>query len=488
MPPTNGIYYQWKDGDTLDSVANEFKANVDDIIGWPGNDIDLTNPTVEPGSWVMVPGGQRDFVQWLIPTIATGSSGTSNTSSSSCPGGAVGSGAFVWPADNHFLSGNDYWSGHLGIDIAAGEGAPVYAADAGVVTMAQGGDNYGYGNVIQIDHGNGYSTLYAHLSVIGVGVCQSVYAGQWIGSAGSTGNSTGAHLHFEVRRERRVHQSLVRSPVNTNLAGYSNLSGFLIPMSETQLEQYLSALPLSAFRYYDTLGSTNDEALAWASQGAPDFSLILADEQTNGRGRMNRKWFTPPRSALAMSLILRPTTIERAHPTRTTGLLALSLAESLLKLGLVPQIKWPNDVLLTGRKVAGILVETTWMGEDLDALILGMGVNVLNMSVPPAEQLLFPATSIETELGHPIERTEVLRDVLARVLDWRPKLGTDAFLKSWEGSLAFRGQQVQVQGGSEKPVMGELLGLETDGSLRLRDKHGKSVTVQFGEVHLRPLA
>jgi murein DD-endopeptidase MepM/ murein hydrolase activator NlpD len=199
VPPTNGIYYQWKDGDTLESVANEFKANVDDIIGWPGNDIDLTNPTVEPGSWVMVPGGQREFVQWLIPTIATGSSGTSNTSSSSCPGGAVGSGAFVWPADNHYLSGNDYWSGHLGIDIAAGEGAPIYAADSGVVTMAQGGDNYGYGNVIQIDHGNGYSTVYAHLSVIGVGVCQSVYAGQWIGSAGSTGNSTGAHLHFEVR-------------------------------------------------------------------------------------------------------------------------------------------------------------------------------------------------------------------------------------------------------------------------------------------------
>ena len=200
VPPTNGIYYQWKDGDTLESVAKEFKANVDDIVGWPGNDIDLTNPTVEPGSWVMIPGGQRDFVQWLIPTIATGSSGTSNTSTSSCPGGAVGSGAFVWPADNHYLSGNDYWSGHLGIDIAAGNGAPVYAADSGVVTMAQGGDNYGYGNVIQIDHGNGYSTVYAHLSVIGVSVCQSVYAGQWIGSAGSTGNSTGAHLHFEVRK------------------------------------------------------------------------------------------------------------------------------------------------------------------------------------------------------------------------------------------------------------------------------------------------
>jgi len=201
LPPTNGIYYQWKDGDTLEAIANEYEAEVDDILGWPGNDIDLTNPKLDPGSWVMIPGGAREFVQWLIPTIATGASGTSGTSGGgSCPGGAVGSGAFVWPADNHFLSGNDYWSGHLAIDIAAGEGAPIYAADSGVVTMAQGGDNYGYGNVIQIDHGNGYSTLYAHLSVIGVGTCESVYAGQWIGGAGNTGNSQGAHLHFEVRQ------------------------------------------------------------------------------------------------------------------------------------------------------------------------------------------------------------------------------------------------------------------------------------------------
>jgi len=200
IPPTDGIYYQWKENDTLDSVAEEFNANVEDIINFPGNDIDLTNPKVDSGTWVMIPGGEREFVQWLVPTVASGASGTSSTSQSACPSGAVGSGAFVWPTDNHFLSGNDYWSGHLGIDIAAGEGAPVYAADNGVVTMAQGGYNYGYGNVIQIDHGNGYSTVYAHLSVIGVPVCSSVFAGQWIGAAGNTGNSQGAHLHFEVRQ------------------------------------------------------------------------------------------------------------------------------------------------------------------------------------------------------------------------------------------------------------------------------------------------
>jgi murein DD-endopeptidase MepM/ murein hydrolase activator NlpD len=200
IPPTDGIYYQWKETDTLESVAKEFKTTIDDIINYPGNNIDLTNPKVDSGSWVMVPGGQREFVQWLVPTIAKGKSGTSPTSQSSCGGGAVGSGAFVWPAGNHFLSGNDYWSGHLGIDISAGEGAPIYAADSGVVTMAAGGYNYGYGNVIQIDHGNGYSTVYAHLSAIFVSVCQSVSAGQQIATSGATGNAQGAHLHFEVRQ------------------------------------------------------------------------------------------------------------------------------------------------------------------------------------------------------------------------------------------------------------------------------------------------
>jgi murein DD-endopeptidase MepM/ murein hydrolase activator NlpD len=200
IPPADGIYYQWKENDTLDVVANEFDANPDDILNYPGNDIDLSDPKVESGTWVMIPGGTREFVQWLVPTVATGASGTSSTSQNSCPGGAVGSGFFLWPADDHSLSGNDYWSGHLGIDIAAGEGATVYAADSGVVTMAQGGYNYGYGNVIQIDHGNGYSTIYAHLNAYFVGVCQSVSAGQQIGTSGNTGNSQGAHLHFEVRQ------------------------------------------------------------------------------------------------------------------------------------------------------------------------------------------------------------------------------------------------------------------------------------------------
>jgi murein DD-endopeptidase MepM/ murein hydrolase activator NlpD len=113
-------------------------------------------------------------------------------------GGAFGTGTFVWPAANRSLSGNDYWDGHLAIDIAAATGAPVYATDSGVVVYAAsiGG---GYGNMVMIDHGNGYHSVYAHLSQIVARCGQSTYQGNIVGYAGSTGNSTGPHLHFEVR-------------------------------------------------------------------------------------------------------------------------------------------------------------------------------------------------------------------------------------------------------------------------------------------------
>lgn len=201
--PVDGVYYKWKAGDTLPAVAGSFGVTTDDLVDWPGNHIDPLTPTVAEGNWLVVPGGKRAFKQWLVPTIARGRAGVGRAlGSGGCSGdftqGAVGSGAFIWPSGNHYLSGNDYWSGHLGIDIAAGLGAPVWAADSGVVVYA-GWSEGGYGNLVMIDHGNGYQTLYAHLNVLNVGCGQSVGKGQGIGQAGSTGNSTGAHLHFEVR-------------------------------------------------------------------------------------------------------------------------------------------------------------------------------------------------------------------------------------------------------------------------------------------------
>ncbi len=200
IPPTDGILYEWKEGDSLEDVARDFRASADDILIWHGNRLDLTDPEIEPGKVVMIPGGRREFQQWVVPTIPVGRAGVYAGIPGGCEvsgPGLYGGGFFQWPTDNRYLSGNDYWSGHLAIDIAAATGAPIYAADSGVVVFA--GWLGGYGNMIMIDHRNGYHTLYAHLSSMNVSCGAGVVQGNIIGRAGSTGNSTGPHLHFEVR-------------------------------------------------------------------------------------------------------------------------------------------------------------------------------------------------------------------------------------------------------------------------------------------------
>ncbi len=257
-------------------------------------------------------------------------------------------------------------------------------------------------------------------------------------------------------------------------------------MNQNELKKILSKLPLGDIRYFDSIGSTNNEALAWATSGAKDLSLVIADEQTAGRGRLDRKWFTPKGTALAFSLILRPTTGEKPHLTRIVGLAALAVADALRRRGLDTQIKWPNDVLLNGCKVAGILIESVWSGDEVDCLVIGTGINVFNQAVPSADLLQFPATSLEKSLGPFIEREKLLQDILAGIIALRPHIGSEAFLASWEKALAFRGEQVQVEEGKGTSVTGKLLGLEPDGSLRLSNVDGKSVTVRFGDVRLRP--
>lgn len=204
IPPVDGLMYTWKDGDTIQKVADEFKAQADDILNWPGNNIDLTDPKIQPGTVVMIPGGKRQLIDWtqFIPAYTRGSgSATSTLGQSTCGGGPAGP-PTTWPTTGpHTISGNDYGPSHQGIDITAPEGTPVLAAGNGVVVFA-GWNNTGYGNVIMIDHGDGYVTVYAHLEQGSflVKTCDGVFAGQQIASADSTGNSTGSHLHFEVRR------------------------------------------------------------------------------------------------------------------------------------------------------------------------------------------------------------------------------------------------------------------------------------------------
>jgi LysM repeat protein len=205
--PIDGALRVVMKGDTLEKIAKYFHGKLEDIINFPGNDLDPLNPQLREGQPIVIPGGWRDQVVWTLPAPPQGRATTGRGWSSepgACPGpfdGATGSGSFVWPTAAHYLSGWDYKSDHLGIDIAAKTGVGIVAADSGVIIFA-GVSNWGYGNLIIVDHGNGWQTAYAHLSQINVSCGQSVFQGNLIGLAGNTGNSYGAHLHFEMRNSQ----------------------------------------------------------------------------------------------------------------------------------------------------------------------------------------------------------------------------------------------------------------------------------------------
>lgn len=244
---------------------------------------------------------------------------------------------------------------------------------------------------------------------------------------------------------------------------------------------------LAEIRFYPSLSSTNDEALAWAAAGARDLSLVVADEQTAGRGRMGRQWFTPPGSALAFSLILRPQGAEREMVGLFSGLGALALVDALRRYGVPAQIKWPNDVLINRQKVAGILVENVWMGTEVESVVLGIGINVAPASVPPSAGLNFPATCVQAEGQSPVPRLALLQTWLEALQPRRAALASAAFIRDWESLLAFRGELVRVWLDATETVTGQLLGLEPDGSLRIKTETGTERIMRFGEVHLRPV-
>jgi murein DD-endopeptidase MepM/ murein hydrolase activator NlpD len=185
--PVNGVYHTVQSGDTVESVAKKYKTKPEDVLNFLLNNLSPKNQTLAVGQKIVVPGGSKPYVARQVQIY-----------SGAAPQGAGrGSGRLVWPASGSISQGY-YWY-HRAIDIASYIGNPVRAADSGYV-VAAGWSNLGYGYYIVLDHGNGVQTLYAHLSRFFVNAGDSVGQGTVIGHVGSTGNSTGAHLHFEVIR------------------------------------------------------------------------------------------------------------------------------------------------------------------------------------------------------------------------------------------------------------------------------------------------
>jgi len=205
--PVDGTYYQWKEGDTLSGVASFFKVEPQAIINYSGNALDLTQSVdgdagITPDTWIIVPGGKRAIKDWGPPAITRQNPASARYygegSCGSVYEGAYGTGTFVWPTTDHMISGYAFDPGvHPAIDIAGQEGNPIYATDSGVIVYA-GWSDYGYGLLIVVDHGTGWQSAYAHLSAVAVTCGQSVYQGGYIGALGTTGNSSGPHLHFEL--------------------------------------------------------------------------------------------------------------------------------------------------------------------------------------------------------------------------------------------------------------------------------------------------
>ena len=188
--PVNGVLHVVDPGETLSDLADEYNVEAQAIVDYTGNTLASLATPLSVGKEIVIPGGTRAF--------AAAANGYTGAYTVDTPANAPqGSGNFSWPSAGYVSQG--YWGGHPAIDVAGWIGSPVTASDGGYVVLAGGGWNGGYGNHVIIDHGNGFSTLYAHLNSIFVEPGMTVSKGQQLGTMGNTGNSTGPHLHFEVR-------------------------------------------------------------------------------------------------------------------------------------------------------------------------------------------------------------------------------------------------------------------------------------------------
>lgn len=239
--------------------------------------------------------------------------------------------------------------------------------------------------------------------------------------------------------------------------------------------------------YFPRLASTNLEARRSAEAGAPHGACLVADYQSAGRGRLDRRWIAPAGSCLLFSLILRPK-LAIYQVFGLTLLASLALCRALEQLsGLEPMIKWPNDVYLDQRKLAGVLTEFASRAEQVEHVVVGVGLNV-NLRRSQLRKLGQPATSLATASGRPWDRGVLLAEVLnqmTRLYQDFEQGRHDRLRAAYERRFLLAGRRVRVVDGDSQ-VTGVAQGLNPDGSLVLRGEDGRTITIRHGDVSLRP--
>jgi BirA family biotin operon repressor/biotin-[acetyl-CoA-carboxylase] ligase len=262
------------------------------------------------------------------------------------------------------------------------------------------------------------------------------------------------------------------------------------------IKESIKTLPLTTdVVYYPTIGSTNTEGIKLLKSSPPHANmLLLAQEQTAGRGRFQRQWISDPDDSLTFSLVLT----ELHHlPVDQLGLLpllgAFSVVQALLELehpgAAAIKIKWPNDLLLNGRKASGILSEACWEDNQLRGVVLGIGINVGEGAIPPAGALRYPATSIASVFGTKPAREPLLLNILTHFFSWLPRLQSGDFHTQYQNHLAFIGESVNIfNEAGQQSMTGVVQGISSQGDLVLLQNDNNTILCSAGEITVRPTA
>ena len=282
-------------------------------------------------------------------------------------------------------------------------------------------------------------------------------------------------MGYEIEASTRSGYRLIRSP------------DLLIP---SEINPILKTKWIGkTIHYFRTLDSTNAKAYQLALNGAEEGEVVIAEFQEKGRGRLGRHWFSPPFLNLYVSIILRPK-ISPHQASLITLMAAVATADAIQKFsGLLPLIKWPNDILLHDRKVAGLLNEIHSEMDRIHFVILGIGVN-LNMSEKMfSKEIRSVATSLKIEMGQTISRKAFLQSLLQELEKWYTifiKEGNAIILKAWRDRAHIKGRRVKVTSFGEK-LVGMAVDVDSDGALILETEDGKRERVVAGDIEYKKI-
>lgn len=246
----------------------------------------------------------------------------------------------------------------------------------------------------------------------------------------------------------------------------------------------------TSIAYYDTIGSTNQEAKRLAAEGAAEGTIVVAEEQAGGRGRLERPFFSPHGKGIWFSLILRPAFLPQEAP-KCTLMAAVAVARAMKEFGLRAAIKWPNDILYEGKKLVGILTEMSAEMDKINYVVIGTGINVNIGEAEFPEPIRAVATSLSIMRGEPLSRVAFFQAVLRAMDSLYRAVARDDFapvFDEWRRFSVTLGQEVRVisaTGGEAEAFVGRAVDIDADGALLVDTEEGRRRVVA-GDVSIRP--